>query len=269
MTDRILVPLDGSLPATAALTVGNELAARLDAELHVLALIEKGRDATAVHDLIRRQVSRIDGEPTVDIRSLVYGVPDDIAAEFDSTEDTLLVMQTWARGRSAGVVGNISEEVMRLIRKPMVVVGPNSRVTDWPTGPMFIATDGSPHGDGIAEQAATLGLALGLTPELVTVVDPSKVPAGVSIAAESNSIAGLAGSVGASTGSVINYDVLHGPDPATVIVDHADHRGASLVAMSTHGRSGIARLAEDSVAMDVVRYIDCPVMLYRPPADEH
>lgn len=43
-----------------------------------------------------------------------------------------------------------------------------------------------------------------------------------------------------------------------------------VIAMSTHGRSGLARLVMGSVADDVVRHADLPVLLVRPqPARTH
>lgn len=270
MFNRILVPLDGSLPATAALTIGKDLAERLDADLHVLTLTHKGRMEEGMSDLIERQVARVKVDPKVDVRSLSYSVPEDIAAEFDQVDETLVVMQTWARGRTAGVVGNISEEVQRLVRKPVIMIGPDIQVrSDWLQGPMFIATDGSHFGDSVVPPASQMARALQSDLQLVTVIDQSAVPAGVGVAGEANSLAGLAGDVEAITGRTPNYDVLHGPDPADAITDHAKRHDASLIAMSTHGRSGLSRLAFDSVAMSVVRHAHCPVLLSRPAIDEH
>jgi nucleotide-binding universal stress UspA family protein len=51
--------------------------------------------------------------------------------------------------------------------------------------------------------------------------------------------------------------------PAQVIVKRAQADGADLIAMTTHGRSGIRRLALGSVAEEVVRHAECPVLLVR------
>jgi len=48
------------------------------------------------------------------------------------------------------------------------------------------------------------------------------------------------------------------------ILDTAQAVGADMIAMSTHGRSGLARLVMGSVADDVVRHSKIPVMLVRP-----
>lgn len=51
--------------------------------------------------------------------------------------------------------------------------------------------------------------------------------------------------------------------PAKVILERAASSEADLIAMMTHGRSGIKRLALGSVAEEVVRHAECPVLLVR------
>lgn len=47
------------------------------------------------------------------------------------------------------------------------------------------------------------------------------------------------------------------------IVTHADKRGADLLVLATHGRSGLARLVIGSVTERVVRTAPCPVLVVR------
>jgi nucleotide-binding universal stress UspA family protein len=51
--------------------------------------------------------------------------------------------------------------------------------------------------------------------------------------------------------------------PAAEIVNAARDTGADLIAMSTHGRSGLGRLMFGSVAEAVLRHSDVPVFLLR------
>ena len=50
----------------------------------------------------------------------------------------------------------------------------------------------------------------------------------------------------------------------STILNAAQEVGADLIAMSTHGRSGLARLVMGSVTDDVVRHAQLPVLLVRP-----
>src|SRR5215212_2395629 len=51
--------------------------------------------------------------------------------------------------------------------------------------------------------------------------------------------------------------------PAQIIIDRITALEIDLVAMTTHGRSGLKRVALGSVADEVVRRVHCPVLLVR------
>jgi nucleotide-binding universal stress UspA family protein len=54
--------------------------------------------------------------------------------------------------------------------------------------------------------------------------------------------------------------VLEVGDPATAILEVAQERPCDLIAMGTHGRTGLGRLLMGSVAERVVRQASCPVL---------
>ena len=60
--------------------------------------------------------------------------------------------------------------------------------------------------------------------------------------------------------------VIRTGDPAEEIIDFVSHGGIDLVAMATHGRTGLSRLVMGSVATEVLRRVTIPVMLVRPSA---
>ena len=64
--------------------------------------------------------------------------------------------------------------------------------------------------------------------------------------------------------SRVSYVLLNG-DAATEIIDMARTTPANLVAMSTHGSSGIGRWLLGSVTDRVVRYSGDPVLVIRAP----
>ncbi len=68
--------------------------------------------------------------------------------------------------------------------------------------------------------------------------------------------------LGASLSSII----LNGP-AASSLVQHVRDIGADLVVMTTHGRSGIERAWLGSVADEVIRSIEVPVIVLRPRTD--
>lgn len=56
--------------------------------------------------------------------------------------------------------------------------------------------------------------------------------------------------------------------PADGIITQADANGAGLIAMSTHGRSGLARWTLGSVAEKVLREAGTPLLLYRATGED-
>jgi nucleotide-binding universal stress UspA family protein len=67
---------------------------------------------------------------------------------------------------------------------------------------------------------------------------------------------------GASEGSTVDSTVLFG-HPAEEILTYAEKNKVSLIAMTTHGRSGVRRWALGSVAARVARHSAVPVLLVR------
>jgi nucleotide-binding universal stress UspA family protein len=63
----------------------------------------------------------------------------------------------------------------------------------------------------------------------------------------------------------IEVELLAGGDPAKVIVAHADANRVDLIAMTTHGRTGLRRVALGSVAEAVVRQSRVPVLVLPLP----
>lgn len=61
----------------------------------------------------------------------------------------------------------------------------------------------------------------------------------------------------------VRLEVCNGPTAQTIL-EYASGIDADLIAMTTHGRSGLARFVMGSVAEEIVRNSHLPVMLVRP-----
>ncbi len=142
-----------------------------------------------------------------------------------------------------------------------------------PTDAMYdtvlIPTDGSEHAARAAEHGVLLARAFGATVHVVAVVDTrtAKEVAGDDVrlrerlereAREAvDDVVAMAPRVGLETA------VLSG-EPSTAILDYADREGADLLAMGTHGRTGINRYIAGSVTERVLRRSTAPVLTVRP-----
>ncbi len=76
-----------------------------------------------------------------------------------------------------------------------------------------------------------------------------------------NELAALAREIGDGA-TEIATEIVEG-HPAEVVVDRAADLGVDLIAMGTHGRSGLQRLVLGSVARRVVQHAPCPVLTVR------
>jgi nucleotide-binding universal stress UspA family protein len=65
-------------------------------------------------------------------------------------------------------------------------------------------------------------------------------------------------------GVKVSLDVKVEPDAATAIIESARAHHVDLIAMSTHGRSGLSQVVQGSVASAVVGSGVAPVLLIRP-----
>ena len=65
-----------------------------------------------------------------------------------------------------------------------------------------------------------------------------------------------------------SVEVVLAEKPGPAIVDEAQRWGAELIAMGTHGRSGVAHLVLGSVAEYVMRHAPCPLLTVREPGEK-
>lgn len=66
-----------------------------------------------------------------------------------------------------------------------------------------------------------------------------------------------------------SLQLIKDPNVAKAIVHYADDNDIGLIALSTHGRSGMRRMVMGSVAEDVLRHSNIPVLCFPPPPGLH
>lgn len=143
---------------------------------------------------------------------------------------------------------------------------------------ILVPLDGSPLSEGILPYARSLAKALKVPVELIHVIDPEIIAALIDPATgryadvvqgdlkrnKADYLKVLASSFLDS--STVNCFVEIG-NPAEVIVDKAAARSDILIAMSTHGRSGIQRWLLGSVANKILHASTNPLLLVRATAE--
>jgi nucleotide-binding universal stress UspA family protein len=176
-----------------------------------------------------------------------------------------IVMASHARTAvGEAVFGTVAEAVLRELHEPIVMVGPAAEPVEGPVGAIVACIDGSDLAEQALPAAMELADAIGAPLQLVEVIDPELVQALQASGRDVLETGYLATAITSIPDALRpSYEVLHGR-PAAAIVDHA-RPGTELVAVATHGRSGLGRAVVGSVAMGVVRHARCPVLV-TPPA---
>jgi nucleotide-binding universal stress UspA family protein len=269
MPDTIIVPLDGSVFAERAVAPAAALAERTRAGVIVMTSQVGGVVVEPKHYLA--DVAAQAGISDADIvvirdRSVVSGLKLIVA----DTADPIVCMSTHGRsGLSRGLLGSSAEQAIRDLGVPLLLVGRNVDPTITAQfRNIVVCTDGTATSQAIVRAAADWIRALQLRAWVVYVLDPStrrsRAAAGAEPVNEFSTVNTVAESLLTPDSAGVKRDVLHRDDIADAIVDYARDVPASLIAMATHGRTGLARLALGSVTSAVVHDAPCPVLVVRP-----
>ena len=176
-------------------------------------------------------------------------------------------MATSARlGPHDGHIGSIAEKLVRHASRPCMLIGPRATAS-YEDGPdrIIVPVDGSELSELALAPAAELARMMGVPMWIVTVVtrrmqDAASL-AGVDPTTESSYVRNLAVDLH-EDGLDVEFEVLHGDTAGDSILDFAGRDSA--IVMSTHGRSGVMRIALGSVTSRVVRYSPFPTLVVPP-----
>ena len=295
MLSHLLVPLDGSRLAEAALPAAAALAERLDARVTLLHVVERdpprevhgephlGTAAEAC-GCLDEVAGRAFAAVAPVIRHVHEGAPDAVAASIvthagELTPD-LIVMCTHGRGGLQRVLfGSIAQQVIRRGRTPVLLVRPTADggAPPFALRRMVVPLDGNPEHAVALPLAAALARAFGATLHLTAVVPTRATLAGEQAAAgqllpgataemlevqrdEVEAYLVAAAGLLAAEGLAVESEVGRG-DPATVIHEIAVRTGADLVVLASHGRVGLEAFLAGSVASTVVRQATTPLLV--------
>lgn len=264
MVQRIFVPVDGSEESWRAVDAAVALGRRSEASIEIIEVVFDEHDLT---DARLRLSSRVGQNGTSGVTvstaaKLGTSAANAISEVVEQHPEALVVMASHGRGRSAALLGSVTEDLLQKIYGPILVVGPRSTVSDF-GGPIVVPVDGSEASEAVLPLAAAWGIELRVEPWIVEVAEPySATPSDV---IESAHPARLARKLASESGHAVHFEVLHGKHVANVVASFAASMKASMVVASTHGRTGMARLVIGSTAAGFVHHSPCPILLVRPP----
>lgn len=262
---HLIVPIDGSDASWHAFDVAVALAQRADAAVQAVEVVfdedEVGPATARLADGVdERETASVD--VTVDAPVAEIGVAASVAALVEGGEGAVVVMASHGRGRSAALMGSITEELLLQTFGPVLVVGPEAAVPDFSEN-IVVGLDGSEHSESVLGLASAWAIELGVTPWLVEVIDPrERRPPDVYDTAY---VSRLASKLASSSGHTAEYEALNHTDAADAICEFAEGLQASMIVCATHGRTGLARMVVGSTAAKIIRHAPCPVLVSRSP----
>lgn len=205
---------------------------------------------------------------------------DAILRAADETHADLVVLPSHGRsGVSRAVLGSTAEQVLRHSRRPVLVLTDRmlEREDVHADGEVLLATDLSEASIQGLTPAVRLAERLGRPARLYSVVsdvEPPPYGGGAPVAPEPNAarerlqhatatLRHQATSLAPKIPLEVEARVAH--DAATEIVAAGARDDVSMIALTTHGRRGVARLVQGSVAEQVLRHASAPVLVMPLP----
>jgi len=290
MYRTIMVPLDGSSFSEHALPLALRAARLSDASLHLVCVSDSDQhhtDTTTIDTqpesaYLARIADRLaaNWHGPIETTLLDGAVTESIAAYAESHRVDLVVMTTHGRGvLSRAWLGSVADRLSRRLPMPMVLVRPHKNNPADSANPpsinhLLIPLDGSELSEQIVAHAIALGRLTDATYTLfqtIAIFTPDYgvgiyPPTDVDIAAWMKTAQQYLDRIATgmrAEGLQVQTEVFVG-FAATSILDYARDHAVDLIAIETHGRSGVARLVLGSVADKIVRGAGVPVLLHRP-----
>jgi len=297
MYKKILVPLDGSATAEAVLPYAEALAAGFKTSVELLSVIDIAAMATHltgdksyhldaiiaaeekhITSYLEKLAKNYSGFPS-ECR-IVRGKPAETILETSSKDrDTLIAMATHGRsGAKRWLLGSVAEKVLRGTTNPLFLVralaakGSPLRIIN----SIVVPLDGSALAERILPTVSTWAQALDIEVTLIRAFD---FPAAAYYKSE-DFLPDYAAFREKARKEAADYlkekedflvregvrtvstATIEGP-AADEIINYAHTAPRAVIAMSTHGRSGVPRWILGSVTEKVVRHGDDPVLVVR------
>ncbi len=286
---HILVATDFSDEAERALAVGADLARRAAAKLTIahafnpkpyVRLIEPRAAseaeatmaAAAMKHLGTLSAKHCAGMDAVVTATVRCDTPATALTDYAEQNDaSLIVVGTRGKGAVMRVlVGSVAERIVRDAHCDVLVV--RGDVDDWNLDHVVVPTDLSEISSAAAVAAASLRKAYQSKVTLLHVFDddvPIPSADGKGLLRTDEAVARLRADLERLRHDVfgdddgVSCEIAVGEHPADMVCNWCEEHGAKMVLVSTHGRTGLARVLLGSVAEQIIRYAPCPALAIR------
>lgn len=272
---RILLPLDGTPQAAAALPLARGLAAASGAKLNLVRVVSDLNPRPEAVSGADRYLERIErelrgGGLVVDTRVLFGDPAEKILRHADESRADLVVLTTRKAGLRRLMLGSVTTQVLQRSPVPVVVLRPgHRRVTR--LGRVLVPLDGTPDSARVLPAAAELARATAAAVVLLRVIPATPDGPAEASRLELNAFLWAARAQAEQelektrallkrTGLPARAIVWGGPIAQT-IVRAAQAEDTQLIALATHARSTLGRALLGSIADEVVHRSEVPVLV--------
>jgi nucleotide-binding universal stress UspA family protein len=289
MYNKILVPLDGSKQAEAVLPYTKLLANNLQLPVELLHVNDPETVAAAIHptrgsDYLEQVAASFLTRLTVSCAVKTGAAPEVILDTASADAGTLVAMATHGQtGGQRWLLGRVAQKVLQASKNPLILIRPKEESlarSEASISTIIVPLDGSRLAEQIFPHIVDLGTKLGLPvvlirtytrptasyflaahvspPDMVALEEKMKQEIGDYLQAKIKELS-------AKGVAKISSVLLEGNGPEEII-ELARKTADSMVAMCTHGRSGMGRWVLGSVTDRVVSNCSAPVLVIRPSA---
>ena len=291
MFKHILVPLDGSHLAEAALPAAVSLSRALAAPVTLMHIIEQDPPAEVhrdhhltnsteaeeyLRDVARRFEVRVETHVhTAPVADVARSIAEHTTAEF---QPELIILTSHGNGGMHDLFfGNIAQQVAATGGTPVLLVKPVGIPAPFQIKRILVPLDNESVHDKVLPTAETLAKACEAQLDLLCVIPTRGTDSGAHAAAgtmlpmTAEAYLDIAGEIAqehfqahldefAKAGIPATAEIVRG-DPAPVIAKTAECLGADLILFGTHGRAGLDAFWNRSVAAAVARRTKIPLLL--------
>jgi nucleotide-binding universal stress UspA family protein len=283
MIRTVLVPLDGSRAAETILPYVQLIASRAGSALHLLTVVREQEGESEVEEafayLDKRAEPLRGSSLSCSTEVARGGEAQVILARADAKGADLIAMSTHGRsGLMRWVLGSVADKVIHGTSKPLLLVRAQDEGERSPVviDRILVPLDGSSTSLGILPYVEEMAKVLAANLVLYNAIAPldtypgaEMTPARVGgaidglLAQGESFLAGVAEEID-GRGKVKVSSIVTIGFPVEEVTRVAQETKVGLIAMATHGRSGVNRWVMGSVADGVVRRSPLPCLLVRP-----
>lgn len=296
MFRNVLVPLDGSKLAESVLPWTEWVSERFGSQVTLLHVVENQppksvhgdehlTSAEAAEVYIARVAASLHlaSPPSTHVHTAAEG---DVAASIvqhtiELATDLTIICTHGGTGARNVLVGSIAQQVLRRVRSPVLLLRPEMPLTGTPRMEgILVLLDGTPKAEKVLPLARNFAIATGVALRILMVVPTASTLRGDRVAAARmmpfatsavldveheialdyiQSVVGRLREGGVS----VQAEVVRG-DVQKHVIEASHQSDVSMVAMASHGRSGLGALWTSSLGNAMMLRLDKPMLLLNP-----